>query len=208
MKVRFFSLMVLFICSFSAFTQPFNAGLLAGGIVSQVDGDTYDGYHKFGFLAGAFVSLRISPHSSFQFEIEYIQKGSRRNGDSLSPETFLMRLHYLEIPVLFQYNLAKKVSLETGLAVDISIGDYEESYGLVVQNTVKLRPVTLGAILGINYEIINQLRLNFRLGYSLISIRDVKNGNYPPGYRHILFEKGEYNNLMSLSLIFKFKNDE
>jgi len=193
--------------SITLFAQHFNGGLIAGGIVSQVDGDTYEGYHKYGYLAGALVSLKVSERSSLQMEIEYIQKGSRRNGDSLSPESYLLRLHYIEIPVLYQYSFLKKFSLEIGPAFDISVGSYEEKDKLEVQNTTKLRPVTLGGIIGINYNFISRLTVNFRFGYSLISIRSVKNNEYPPGFRHILFETGQYNNLMSLSLIYKFKED-
>lgn len=192
---------------FTSYSQRFNGGLIVGGVVSQVDGDTYDGYHKFGYLAGALVSLKVSPHSSFQMELEYIQKGSRRNGDSLTTDTYLLRLHYIEIPVLYQFSFLKRFSAEIGPAFDITIGSHEETNGLEVENTVSLRAVTLGGIIGINCDIVNQLKVNFRFGYSLISIRNVKDGIYPPGYRDILFEKGQYNNLMSLSLIYKFKED-
>jgi hypothetical protein len=206
--VRKLILLFLFCITFTTIrSQVFNGGLIVGGVVSQVDGDTYEGYHKFGYLAGALVSLKVSPRSSFQMEIEYIQKGSRRNGDSASPNTYLLRLHYIEIPLLYQYHFLKNFSAEIGPAFDISIGSYEEADKLEVQNTVKLRAVTLGGILGINYNIVSRLILNFRFGYSLISIRNLNGEVTPPGYRHILFETGQYNNLMSLSLIYKFKEN-
>ena len=208
MDRRVFVYLFLLFTSITMSAQRFNGGLIVGGVVSQVDGDSYDGYHKYGYLAGAMVSLKISEHSSFQMELEYIQKGSRRNGDSLSPETYLMRLHYIEIPVLYQYTFLKRLSVEFGPALDISIGSLEKTNGLEVENTVQLRPLTIGGILGINCDIIKRLKVNFRFGYSLISIR--KNPApmpYPASYRHILFEKGQYNNLMSLSLIYKFKED-
>jgi opacity protein-like surface antigen len=190
------------------FSQRFNGGLILGGLVSQVDGDNYQGYHKFGYLAGALVSLKVSEHSSFQMEMEYIQKGSRKNGDSASVNTYLLRLHYIEIPLLYQYSFLKRLSVEIGPAADISVGSYEESDGLEVENTVKLRPVSLSGIIGVSCDIIDHLKVNFRFNYSLISIRDVQDGQYPPGYRHILFETGQYNNVMSLSLIYKFKPEE
>jgi hypothetical protein len=198
---------LFFILAANASAQRFNGGLVVGGLVSQVDGDTYQGYHKFGYLAGAFVSLKVSERSSFQMEMEYIQKGSRKNGDSLSYYTYLLRLHYLEIPVLYQYHFLKRLTVEAGPAADILLGSYEESDGLEVQNTVKLRPVTLCGIVGVSCDIVKHLSVNFRFSYSLISIRDVQDGQYPPGYRHILFETGQYNNLMSLSLFYKFKEE-
>ena len=93
--------LILLFSPFFGLPQRFNGGLLAGGLVSQVDGDQDGGYHKFGYLGGAFVSLKISNHSSFQLEMEYIQKGARRNSDSLTNTgAFLTRLHYFEVPLL------------------------------------------------------------------------------------------------------------
>jgi len=171
-----------------------------------VDGDTYDGYHKFGYQAGAFVSLRVSPHSIFRMEMEYFQKGSRKNADSahMNTDTYLLRVHYLEIPLLYQYVFAKRFMAEIGPAADVLLGSYEQSNGLEVTNTVPLRTVTLSGIAGISGYITQHLSLNFRFNYSLLSMRNAT-APYPPGYRKILFEWGQYNNVMSLSLMWDFK---
>jgi len=63
----------------SLYSQQFDGGILAGGALSQVDGDYWTGFTKAGFLAGGFVSLELSPNSSLQLELEYIQKGSKKN---------------------------------------------------------------------------------------------------------------------------------
>jgi len=183
--------------------QRFNAGLMLGGIVSQVDGDTYDGYHKFGYLGGGYVDLQLSPHSSFQMELEYIQKGSRRNADSVTNggDTYLLRLHYIEIPLLYQYTFLKRFYFETGPAADISIGSVERLNSQDVPNPVPIRPVTLTGIFGFGANLVSHLRLNVRYNYSLMSIR---NGT-ANGYRRIFFEIGQYNNVLSLSVLWDFK---
>ena len=114
--------LLVFLLPLAALTQNFNGGIIAGGVVSQVDGDTWVGYHKFGYLAGGYVSLRISPHSSFQLEMEYIQKGSRKNADLETGDmsSYLLRLHYLEIPVLYQYTFGRRFAAEIGPAADIA----------------------------------------------------------------------------------------
>jgi len=188
------------------FSQRFNGGILAGGVVSQVDGDTWAGYDKFGFLAGGFVSLRLSRHSGFQMEMEYFQKGSRKNSDleKGDPNSYLLRIHYLEIPLLYQYTFARRFAVEVGPAMDVLLGSYEESNQQEVQNTVPLRPVTLAGIAGVSGYITSHLKATFRFNYSLISIRNAT-PPYPEGYRKILFEWGQYNNVMSLSLSWDFK---
>ncbi len=189
--------------------QRFNGGLIIGGVASQLDGDLYGGYHKFGYLAGGLVSLRLTPHSSMQFEMEYIQKGSRVNADTLTNlgTTRLYRFHYLELPLLYQYTFAKRMSIEAGPAVDVLLGSREESDGIEVTDTRSLRPVTLAGIFGFSGFITPHLKANLRFNYSLISIRSTSSP-YPVGYRHILFETGQYNNVLSFSLFWYFKPNE
>jgi hypothetical protein len=168
-----------------------------------VDGDTWEGYHKFGFYAGALVSLEVSPRSSFQMEMEYIQKGSRQPADTTTNygNTYLLRIHYLEIPVLYQYTFYKRFSAEIGPAFDVLLGSTELVNDAEPPSTVPLRPVTLAGILGFNVYITHQLRFNTRFNYSLLSIRN----GVANGYRKILFEYGQYNNVISFGLIFDFK---
>ncbi|MCX6282215.1 MAG: porin family protein [Bacteroidetes bacterium] len=208
--MRRIGLFIIFLLPLMGFSQKFNGGLLLGGNVSQVDGDDLEGYHKVGFQAGAYVNLRLSKHSSFQMEMEYFQKGSRKasNPDSgVSDHSYLIRIHYLEIPVLYQYTFAKRVQAEIGPAIDVYLGSLEESDGIVSPSTVPFRPVTLSGILGIACYITPNLKLGFRFNYSLLSIRQPTD-TPPPSYRYILFEKGQYNNVLSLTLSWDFKKFE
>ncbi len=193
----------LVIVSFSLKAQRFNGGVMIGGDVSQVDGDTYAGYDKFGYLGGAYVGLQVSPHSSFQMELEYIQKGSKRNADSVTNtgNTYKLRIHYLEIPILYQYIFIRRFYFEAGPAADILIGSLELINDQIPPTTIPLRPITLTGIFGFGASVTNHLRLNFRYNYSLMSIR---NGT-ANGYRKIILEVGQYNNVMSLSVLWDFK---
>jgi hypothetical protein len=203
-------LLILLLFIFPAFlpAQRFNGGIIAGGLVSQVDGDDNGGFHKLGFLGGGLVSLRISPHSSFQMELEYIQKGSRGT-DTVNYLDFLMRFHYLEVPLLYQYTFAKRFSVEAGPAMDVLLGSYEERDGLEVPAiyTEPLRNVTLSGIFGISGYVTNHLKLNFRFNYSLLSIREPTE-TPPADYRYILWQKGQFNNVLSFSLLWYFKPSE
>ncbi len=202
-------LFILMCCPLTALTQTFNGGIMAGGLVSQIDGDTWVGYHKVGYLAGAFVSLKLSPHSSFQLEMEYIQKGSRHNPDpeNISDQLYLFRLHYLEIPVLYQFSFGNRFSVEAGPALDVLLGYHEEQDGISDPPTEPVRNVTLSGILGAAVFITDHLKVNLRLNYSLISLRN-SSAPYPQSYRKIFFEYGQYNNVISLSLSWSFKSKD
>ena len=194
----------LILFSLAGFTQRFNGGLLLGGDISQIDGDDNQGYHKIGWLGGAFVSLKVSEHSSFQLEMEYIQKGARKNADSNSAQvsTSLDRLHYLEVPLLYQFTFAKFLQAEAGPVMDVFLGSYNEMNGSEVPYlTVPYQPVTLAGIVGFSSFIGQHFKASLRFNYSLMSIRTGHVG----GERKILFEYGQYNNVLSLSFSYYFK---
>jgi hypothetical protein len=197
---------LLFPVPFVIQAQRFNAGVMLGIIASQVDGDTYEGYNKFGYLGGGYVSLQVTPHSSFQMELEYIQKGSRRKDTAVSGgNEYLLRLHYIEIPVLYRYTFKKRYYFEAGPAADITVGSLEMMNGAEPPSTVPLRPVTLAGILGFGAYLTPHLHLNARFNYSLISIRSENDVSY---YRKMLFETGQYNNVLSFSIMWDFKAKE
>jgi hypothetical protein len=205
--VSFLLILILALLSTSLHAQKFNGGLIAGGVVSQVDGDYYGGYTKLGYLGGGFVSLRVSPRSSFQMEMEYIQKGSRIPSDSTNGgNSYLMRFHYLEVPILYQFTFGKRFSLETGPAMDVLLGSREESNGIETQATIPLRNITVAGIFGVSGFVTEHLKLNFRINYSLMSIRQTAE-SYPASYRYIFWQKGQFNNLLSFSILWYFKAD-
>ncbi|HNY01894.1 MAG TPA: outer membrane beta-barrel protein [Bacteroidales bacterium] len=196
-------LVLLSVLSLTGWTQPFNGGVLVGGVISQVDGDNNGGYHKFGLLGGGFVSLRISPASSLQFEMEYIQKGARIS-DSLTGNTTLNRIHYLELPLLYQFTFAKRLQAEIGPAADVFLGSYNEVNGAEAPDNgiSPYKTVSITGIAGLACFLTPHLKAGIRVNYSLTSSRSNFNGPYS---RYILWQRGQFNNLLSLQLSWYFK---
>jgi len=206
LKTRLLFILLLFTLQ-QGFAQRFHAGVLLGGDVSQVAGDTLTGYNKLGFLGGAYSALDISKLFSFQLEMDFIQKGSRRNADVANQNytSYLLRLNYFEVPLLFQYTFLKIVQVEIGPAMDVLISSYEESDGLEVQNTVPLRSVTLCGIVGAScYFWKNRMKANFRWNTSILSIREPVS-NTPSGYWYRFGQWGQFNDVLALSLYYRFK---
>jgi hypothetical protein len=205
-KLKYLLILLLFTLE-QGFAQKFHGGLLLGGDVSQVAGDTLTGYDKLGFLGGVYSSLDISKHFSFQLEMDYIQKGSRRNADIANENynSYLLRLSYFEVPLVFQYRFLRIVQVEAGPAMDVLISSYEESEGLEVQNTVPLRPVTLSGILGAScYFWKDRMKVNFRWNTSILSIRQPVS-NTPERFVFRFGQWGQFNDVLALSLYYKFK---
>ncbi|MBL7138388.1 MAG: PorT family protein, partial [Bacteroidales bacterium] len=199
---------LMYLLQVNLFAQQFDGGILAGGVVSQVDGDNWAGFSKVGFLAGGFVNLELSPHSSLQLEMEYIQKGSRKPSYYQENDfhDYLLRLHYLEIPLLYQFTFLKRIQVEAGPAADVLLGYQEQVDGQEVPNDYPFRRVTLAGIVGASGYITKHLKATFRFNYSLLSIRHPQPVEVRPTvWRKILFEWGQYNNVMSLSVAYQFK---
>ena len=76
----------------------FDAGIIAGGCFSQIDGDGVAGYHKFGFNAGGRVHVNFSERIAGTLELLFVQRGSYSSFNGLR-----YQLNYVDIPVLFTY---------------------------------------------------------------------------------------------------------
>ena len=108
--------------------QNFKGELFAGAVGSQVSGDELSGFNKGGIAIGAGVRLDLNEKSSIGFRIGYLQKGSRKPSAAtdLAPTFYLMRLHYIEMPILYRYRLGNKLYFEAGPSLGYLFGAYEE----------------------------------------------------------------------------------
>lgn len=108
MKKVFILLSLLLIFYIKGHTQSFDGGLTAGVVTSQINGDGYAGYHQIGWTAGAFGRIPTNGPSSWQMELKYSLFGAHSSVDEenygWSPMN--IRLHYVELPLMYRYNLS------------------------------------------------------------------------------------------------------
>jgi len=200
MKTLSLIVLLFFVSLTASFAQQFQGGIAAGLVGSQVAGDTYSGYHKPGVYVSMWVLLAFNEHSSFQMELSYIQKGSRHNPDNNTGDYtfYLMRLGYIEMPVLYQYHLKNKITFEAGPAFSFLVHSYEErDYDEINYGDFNL--FNLSFIAGIGYPITEKLGVHFRVNSSIMSIRT----NEISGMRNRLFDNGQYNDAILLFLSYK-----
>jgi Outer membrane protein beta-barrel domain len=192
------SLIVLFLLVFSHYNtiaqqQRFRAGLKAGMSTTQVEGDTYTGFNKLGFAGGAFVNAKLNEKWSAQFELLYIQKGSKHMGDIKVSDFsyYTMKLNYMEVPVLLKYH-QKKFSYEAGPAFGYLISAKESNYYGSITSAVPFKTTEISFGIGMNYSFSNNWGINCRYSNSLFSIR-----TFNPG-ASIWY--GQRNNVIALTL--------
>lgn len=176
------------IFSFTVYAQDFNAGVLGGINASQVFGDSYSGPNKAGLYLGVFVNRYFSKRSSIQLELDYIQKGSRKNPDGSTGDydEYKLRLNYIELPVFYKYDFAEKGTLEAGLSLGVLV--YEDEYTYPgPPSGQEFSSVDFSANIGIYYTFVKNFRINMRLSNSILPIRPHSSGQT---YR---LNRGQYN---------------
>lgn len=194
MKKIILSLFILF--PFLVFSQGFKAGIRAGIIGSQVDGDTYEGFNKAGLTGGLYVNHKLSDLFSLQLEMNYIQKGSRKPVD-LNNTYYLMRLNYIEVPLLLQWHVSPSLDIFGGPSYSILMNSLEETELGTYQGPVFTKnEVAIRA--GISYKLSEQWKVDGRYGDSISSIRPA-----PSGYSPYLI-KGQTNRWLELGLSYDF----
>jgi hypothetical protein len=202
-RLVIFSIIFLML-AFTARSQQFNGGIMAGVAGTQVAGDTYYGFHKAGIFAGGFVNLQISEHSAFQMELEYFQKGSRENPDSSNNyNQYLFRVNYVEMPVFYQYIASKRFKLEAGPSMGIMVNYYEENNYYEIKGGNRPARLTFQINAGLYVNITSQLMVNIRTSNSLLNIRsDNATGDilriFPGNY-------GQFNDCLVFSVFYQFK---
>ena len=184
MKKLFSILFILFfgICS----AQNFNAGLIGGFCSSQVRGDNLSGFNKLGSRFGAYINYPINKKISYQLEMQYLQKGSKKTYAENSPETYLFELNYIELPATLNYQVKNGISLESGLGTAFLVG-YKEQDEITDINTDKPNTLALDFLLGVQYQFKQNLKLNIRYANSISRIRN----------------SGQFSSLVSFALLYQ-----
>lgn len=212
MNKRFFIRVYFFIISifilsgeYEYFAQQdvnrFFVGLSVGPVGSQVHGDSYSGYNKLGLMAGVFIHYKWFQNFIPQLGIMYIQKGSRHNPDSMNMAQYLLRLHFIELPINFKFIfLKKKLFLTLGHSVGYLFDYYEEVNYLNTTNTVSNEKFEFSINAGIGYHLNDNWNIELRAnnGYTPFRYFAFPSNIYYNNPIARLFNKGLYNNLLEI----------
>ncbi len=187
---------------FSIHAQNINVGALAGINASQVSGDGYKGFYKAGVLVGLYSNFEVSEKLRFQFEVNYSEKGSRRNPktDEGDPDFFLLRMNYIEVPIMLKMR-QKKFTYEAGVYFSQLVHDYlENEFGefTIQPHLNQLKKNDLGALIGFNYNATENLIMNWRFSNSIIPFRKYDSG------ASFQFDSGLLHNYISFTLRYEF----
>lgn len=197
--------------------QRFEPGLQVGLVTSQVDGDTHAGFNKIGLQAGGTLQRKLSEKSpwSFGFEINYIQKGSRRvpQPDKGIYTEYHLNLNYAEVPVMLSFAFGTKDSagmssknfvIYGGLAAGSLVYSKEEDAFGVLTGGRPFRKTEFSLLAGLRYKLTQRAGFDIRTQYSLFPVRDAGSSGYQPNWIQNYIKPGYYNNLLVFCLNYRF----
>jgi len=179
----------------------FSGGLELGAVTSQVSGDALAGYDKFGLCVGPYVRATFSESSSARMSILYINKGSRRNAnpDNNDFRTYVLKLDYLEVPILYNYTY-ESFRAELGIAAGVLINSEEIETGISRPFLQPFESTEFSIVAGLNYSFTENLFVNTRFSQSIIPVRKspstVNAGSF--------YEAGQYNTVIQLMFGYEF----
>lgn len=186
----------------------FFGGIVAGINASQIDGDTYAGFHKAGLNTGIAAYIKLNPKVVLSLELLYSQKGARNvqvyNSPTVGsvPIIYTAKLNYAEIPLMLHYAVADKIHFGLGASYSRLVSDketmdsYTQSSINALQNT--FRKQDFNYLAAVSYQLYNNIFVRARYQYSMTSIRDAQK---------IPIEFGtsrQFNNLFALQFIALF----
>lgn len=188
-------LLLIVILPLSLSAQRFHGGLLAGMNVSQIDGDTWAGFSKAGFVGGAYVFTDFTEKWGAQLEIKYSSKGSA--SPKYSYDNIKFRLRYIEIPILANYNIVKKFAVHGGLSIGFLFdAQINEGYGYE-KFEGNLNKIDWALCLGLSYSFFDRVSVNMRYSYSIVPIAS--------RYTGATGDTGAwFNNVITFGFYFKF----
>jgi hypothetical protein len=185
----------------------FNGGVILGANFTQVDGDSFYGYHKIGLNAGGIVNVHFSNNVGVSIEMLYSQKGSRGVAVYESPaigtyiEKYNMTLNYVEVPIMLHI-FQGRFDYEAGASAAylVKATEWVQADQPVVIDPVanRFNKSDVDVVVGASRRMYKQLYLNFRFEYSITSIRPAD--RIPVGYGY--GAGGQYNNLVNLRLVY------
>lgn len=197
-KRLFVPLLFIFIWNV-ADAQRFDGGILLGFNATQVEGDTYRGYNKPGALAGFYVQADVAPAIFAAMEIKYSQKGARKKETIKSPEKYIMRLDYIEIPFYMAFRTNDRGSVVAGISTGFLLNSQEfDNYGeFPIEDQNTFNEIDLQPFVGFQFDFLDNLKADLRFAFSVLPIRG------QPGETNYYWHNNQFNNVISLAAYYQ-----
>ena len=205
MKRLFIVFIAVFALLGKAQAQSFNAGVIAGATFCQVDGEEYAGFHQLGFTVGPYANLPFGDYLSGQMELKYSLLGAHSSDKEVREygyNSYSLRMHYVEIPLMIRYNLGALrvnfLTLEAGVSLDLRMRATEDVDGDFEVTTRRWNFFSATANAGVHFTFSKHFGAGARFMYSVAPCRFTGN----PGW----FYNQYYNKVFQFTLTYNINS--
>jgi hypothetical protein len=213
-KKYFYLFLFLFWIFYSPAQQEdrfFIPGVALGINGCQIHGDDQSGYRKAGLYGGMDVRFELKRRNIIQLGLFYSEKGTQKNQNpDIGDYTFYqIHLRYIEMPLTyFRILNEKKYFISAGIyaAYLINYTEYNEFGNWT--GAYPFNKFEFGLNAGLGKHLTEKIIFECRFGNSVLPIRNYGirgTGIYYPNPLARMFNKGLYNNILTLGLYYRFK---
>jgi hypothetical protein len=118
MKTKFLPLALLFFIGSTAFSQTFKLGIKGGANLGKISGKSFKDEYKLGYHIGGFATIGLGDKFAIQPEVVFNQVNTDTSTNFSEIYQFnhinKIKLHYLSIPILLNYNINRFITLQAG----------------------------------------------------------------------------------------------
>ena len=212
LKSVFIALLAITLATGSSVAQRFTGKLIAGINGSQIEGDGFGGFYQAGILAGVGADFQINDRWSIGPEFLYSGKGSRVTLDQIEQlglPRVIYRLNYLDLPIIATCKIRDGFRVLGGASVNyLLVAKIDDGGNLgFLDRRFLFEDFDYQVLVGMEYEVFDNVWLQGRWSYSAISINKLGPNNV--GFPTITGMRGGFfNNLLQFSLRFNLKRGE
>lgn len=178
MKLKIVSLAILAISVLNVSAQSFHFGAKAGANIYKLKGQSFNDQFSFGYHLGGFAEIGIGKKWSIQPEVIFNQvnvdttdKFNQIYKNFISTKTTQIKLSYLSIPILANYNISKFLSLQAGPQFGILI---DQNKDLLVNGKDAFKKGDLSLLAGLQLKFAG-FRVYGRYAIGLSNLNDIDN---------------------------------
>ncbi|MEP6594485.1 MAG: porin family protein [Ginsengibacter sp.] len=144
---------MLLICSIS-FSQGLNFGIKGGASINKIDGRSFKDEFTYGYHLGAFAIISLGKKFAIQPEVLFNQIKTDTSSSFSSLYQFNkisdIKLNYLSIPILLNYNVSNILALQAG-----------PQFGILIDQNKKLVQNGKDAFKSGDFSMLGGLQLKF-----------------------------------------------
>jgi hypothetical protein len=119
MKVKLISMAAMLFFFSTSFSQSFDIGIKGGVSINKITGKTFKDEFTYGYHLGGFVTVPLGKKFGIQPEVLFNQVSADTSSQFSSVYPSFnkiknVKLNYLSIPILLNYNVANILTLQAG----------------------------------------------------------------------------------------------